>query len=331
MKIYERYDTILTFDDKLFYNKNLLPTCLSANKYIYLQNYSNREIDFYYEKFRPNREVKELRNIFIFIFNRGKQSGGNFFHFHFHYLQRLIGFFLLNNDNIKLGIPLNMLNFQKNIILKLVPEDRIEYMDIYKYNYKITNCYVGNYIDISAIPTFLLDKYQLLGYEIITKNSLTPKYNSHIFIGRRIKDNAGANRCIINNESFLKTLWFKKFKLFYFEDYEFEDKITNLISLCPKLIVVENGSGLTNLLFLPKQILQNIYFIILDQENWQIKKSRIYDIILKFDIKHEILTCKSITNNKNDIQNNPFEIDIEDFDKLYNNYINSTNSSNHSS
>ena len=115
MKIYERYDTILTFDDKLFYNKNLLPTCLSANKFVYLQNYSNREIDFYYEKFLPNREVKELHNIYIFIFNRGKQSGGNFFHFHFHYLQRIIGFFLLNNDNIKLGIPLNMLDFHMQI------------------------------------------------------------------------------------------------------------------------------------------------------------------------------------------------------------------------
>ena len=108
-------------------------------------------------------------------------------------------------------------------------------------------------------------------------------------------------------------------------------KISKLISLSPKLIVIENGSGLTNLLFLPKEILQNIYFIILDQENWQIRKSRIYDIILKFNIKHEILTCKSVTNNVNDIQNNPFEINIEEFDNLYKNYINSANSSSHSS
>jgi len=329
MEICKKYDTILTFDDKIFYNKNLLPTCLSANKFVYLQNNSNREIEFYYDKFRPDREVKNLDNIYIFIFNRGKQSGGNFFHFHFHYLQRLIGFFMLND--IKLAIPLNMLDFQKNIIHKLVPEDKIIYLDIYRYNYKITNCYVGNYIDIDTIPTFLLDKYQLLGYEVLIKKSIIPRFKRNVFIARRIKDNAGASRCIINNNEFMKCLWYKKFKLFYFEDYHFEDKISKLISLSPKLIVIENGSGLTNLLFLPKEILQNIYFIILDQENWQIRKSRIYDIILKFNIKHEILTCKSVTNNVTDIQNNPFEINIEDFDNLYNNYINSTNSSSHSS
>lgn len=330
MEICKKYDTILTFDDKLFYKKNLLPICLSANKFVYLQHNSNREIDFYYEKFLPDREVKKLDNLYIFIFNRGKQSGGNFFHFHFHYLQRLLGFFMINND-VKLGIPLNMLDFQKNIIHKLIPEDKIINLDIYRYNYKITNCYVGNYIDIDTIPTFLLDKYQLLGYEVLIKKSITPKFVNNIFIARRIKDNAGASRCIINNNEFVKSLWYKKFKLFYFEDYEFDDKIIKLISLSPKLIVIENGSGLTNLLFLPKEILQNIYFIILDQENWQISKSRIYDIILKFNIKHEILTCKSITNNVNDIQNNPFEINIEDFDNLYNNYIISAISSNHSS
>ena len=38
MEIYKKYDTILTFDDKLFYKKNLLTTCLSANKFVYLQN-----------------------------------------------------------------------------------------------------------------------------------------------------------------------------------------------------------------------------------------------------------------------------------------------------
>ena len=47
----------------------------------------------------------------------------------------------------------------------------------------------------------------------------------------------------------MKSLLYKKFKLFYFEDYEFDDKIIKLISLSPKLIVIENGSGLTNLLF----------------------------------------------------------------------------------
>ena len=77
--------------------------------------------------------------------------------------------------------------------------------------------------------------------------------------------------------------------------------------------------------------MSNIYLIILDQQNWEIRKSRIYDIILKFNIKHEILTCKSITNNEADIQNNPFEVDIDKFDDIFDNYINSASSSSHSS
>ena len=331
MKIYKKYDSIFTFDDKIFHNKDLLPSCLSANNYLYLKNNDSREIDFYYEKNKPDRIVKELDNVYIFIFNRGKQSGGNFFHFHFHYLQRLLGFFLINDNSVKLGLPLNMIDFQKNTILRLVPEDKIIYLDIYKYNYEITNCYVGNYLDISTIPEFLLDKYQIMGYNIITKNLLTPKYENNIFIARRIKNNAGASRCINNNIEFLNCLLDKEFKLIYFEDYNFEDKIINLIKLNPKLIVIENGSGLTNFMFLPKQILENIFFIILDQENWKLKTSRIYDIILKFNIKHEILTCESITYNESDIQNNPFIINIDEFNNIYDNYINSANSSNHSS
>ena len=323
MKIYEKYDTITTFDDKIFYKNNLILSCLSANKFELYKNNSKREIDFYYEKYKPNRKLIRLKNIFIFIFNRGKQSAGNFFHFHFHYLQRILGFFLLNDKNLKLGIPLNMTPFQKNIILRLIPENKIIYLDIYKYNYRIKNCYVGNYININSIPDFLLDKYQIIGHEIIYNNYIKSKYENNIFISRKINDNAGSNRYITNYDIFLKLLESKKFKLFYFEDYTLENKLIKLLSLNPKLILIENGSGLTNFLFMPKNILKNIHLIILDQEKWKIKTSRIYDIILKFEIKHDILTCKNIINDKVDIRNNPFSVDICEFEKIYNNSANS--------
>lgn len=332
MNIYEKYDKILTFDDKIFYKKNILSNCLSANKYIYFKNNSTREIDFYYEKNLPNRELKKLNNIYLFIFNRGKQSGGNFFHFHFHYLQKLIGYFFLNDSEIKLGIPLNMLEFQKNIILSLVPENKIVYLDIYQYNYEISECYIGTYLNIDSIPNYLFDKYQMLGYELLFKNNIIyPNFENNIFIGRRIKNNAGVDRCIINNDQFMFNLKIKRFKSFYFEDYNFEGKLINLVKLNPRIIVIENGSGLTNLLFIPKDILQNIYFIIIDQENWNIETSRIYDIILKFNLKHKILTCKSITENTSDIQNNPFEININEFNTLIQNYNNCAQSSINSS
>ena len=38
MKIYEKYDNIITFDDKLFYKNNLILSCLSVNKFEYYKN-----------------------------------------------------------------------------------------------------------------------------------------------------------------------------------------------------------------------------------------------------------------------------------------------------
>ena len=98
------YNKIITYDDKLFYNNNLLPSSLPINLYI---NYNT-------EHTQPTHKKTITKyNLFIFIFNRGNKSGGNYFHFHFHYLQKLLPFFKLSN--IKLALPLNMLNFQKEI------------------------------------------------------------------------------------------------------------------------------------------------------------------------------------------------------------------------
>ena len=217
-----------------------------------------------------------------------------------------------------------MTPFQKNIIFRLVPEDKIIYLDIYKYNYEIKNCYVGNYINIDSIPDLLFNKYQIIGYEIIYNNFIKPKYENNVFISRKINDNAGSNRYITNYDEFTKFLQSKKFKLFYFEDYNLENKLIKLLSLNPKLILIENGSGLTNFLFFPKNIIKNIHLIILDQENWKIKTSRIYDIILKFEIKHDILTCNNVINDKVDIRNNPFNVDISEFENIYNKFTNAS-------
>ena len=74
---------------------NILLQAMDANNldgfdYLEYKNNENKLKELY-----NNRIVKEqenLDNIYLFIFNRGKQSGGNYFHFHFHYLQRLLGF-----------------------------------------------------------------------------------------------------------------------------------------------------------------------------------------------------------------------------------------------
>jgi len=321
MDLYNIYDNIITCDDLMIYNDITLPQSLSINYYLQYKD-NNETLKNLYNK-KLEREDKNLENIYLFIFNRGKQSGGNYFHFHFHYLQRLLGFLNINNENIKLGIPLNMLGFQKFIIHKIIPEDKIIYLDIYKYNYVIKNCYIGDYISSYDIPKSLLEIYTNIGYEYINKNNLTLQNNNNIFIKRNnTSKNAGQNRYVMNKYELEIILDIYNFKYYSFEDYDLENKIINLINLQPKIIIIEIGSGLTNLLFFPKEFLKKIKFIIIDQHNWFLKKSRIYDIILKLELDHKIITCPNKVDNPKDIQNNPFILNIDLLDNMLNDIIN---------
>jgi len=216
-----------------------------------------------------------------------------------------------------------MLGFQKFIIHKIIPEDKIIYLDIYKYNYVIKNCYIGDYISSYDIPKSLLEIYTNIGYEYINKNNLTLQNNNNIFIKRNnTSKNAGQNRYVMNKYELEIILDIYNFKYYSFEDYDLENKIINLINLQPKIIIIEIGSGLTNLLFFPKEFLKKIKFIIIDQHNWFLKKSRIYDIILKLELDHKIITCPNKVDNPKDIQNNPFILNIDLLDNMLNDIIN---------
>ena len=300
---YLNFDQIYTFDDKYFYNKKLLPESLSINEYLKYKDDDNYLNNFNIIK----RDEVSLDNIFLFIFNRGIKSGGNYYHFIFHYLQKIIGFFELKN--LKLGIPLNMLDFQKELLYKLIPKENIIYLDIYRYNYVINNCYIGKYISASNLPLHLLNKYQ----NIFNFNNFESK--NLIYIRRRNNNNAGKERIMINENDFINYLKDKNCSFFFFEDHNFNDKIINLIDLKPKTIIIEIGSGLTNLLFIPKYILKNIKFIIIDQDNWKLDKSRICNILNILQINFDIITCKNVTNNK-DLFNSPFILNINDFSKF---------------
>ena len=120
---------------------------------------------------------------------------------------------------------------------------------------------------------------------------------------------------MINENDFINYLKDKNCSFFFFEDHNFNDKIINLIDLKPKTIIIEIGSGLTNLLFIPKYILKNIKFIIIDQDNWKLDKSRICNILNILQINFDIITCKNVTNNK-DLFNSPFILNLNDFSKF---------------
>ena len=223
------YNKITTCDDKLFYNNNLLPSSLPINLY---NNPNIKYVIFKYKK------TITKYNLFIFIFNRGNKSGGNYFHFHFHYLQKLLPFFKLNN--IKLALPLNMLDFQKEILFKLVPKSNIEFLDIYQYNYEIINAYIGDYISPNFIPTELFDIYQNIGSQYIhnIENQNT------IFIARKNNtSNAGKNRYIINHKQLDEFIINNNIIKYYFDDKNLENKLISLIILNPKIIIIEIGSG----------------------------------------------------------------------------------------
>jgi len=302
------YEEIYTKDDMYFYNKKAIPDCLAINSYLKYKD-NDGYLNNLYETI-PSKEIKEIKNIYLFIFNRGVKSGGNFYHFIYHYLQKLIGYFELKD--ISIGIPINMLPFQKDILYKLI-HNKVIPLDIYHYNYKITNCYVGKYLSASILPNLLFKKYQSL-----YRNNLFTKNENIICILRKKANNAGKNRLMKNQEDFKNYLQKFKTKFFYFEDYNFDEKVKNFLNLNPKIVIIEVGSGLANLLFINKNLLRNIKFIIIDQDEWNIDKSRISQIFKLLDINYEIFRCKTIYKNyENDSKNNPFTIDIDEFHQKY--------------
>ena len=87
---------------------------------------------------------------------------------------------------------------------------------------------------------------------------------------------------------------------------------------------MEVGSGLTNLLFINKNLLRNIKFIIIDQSEWKVDKSRISKIFKLLDINYDIFRCKTINkSHENDSRNNPFVLNIDEFHQKYNNLFSS--------
>lgn len=303
------YKNVTTFDYFAFNNNILIAESLPLNAYFkfrYDDKYLKDKINL-----KPNRKTIKLNNIYLFIYNNNNVCGGNFFHFTFHYMQKLVDYFTLNKSEIKIAIPLYSLEFQKEILKSIVSDENILYIDIYKFNYDITNCYIGKYYDTSSIPLSLFTKYQNIG---LNYNNQNFENKNMIYIGRKDNEinNGGNNRYIINNNEFTDFLNKNNILNFYFEDYNLKNKINNLIDLKPKVIITEIGSGLTNFLFFPKDFFKEIKFIIIDQINWKLDKSRIYGIIKLLDIKYQILRCKNTINNKQqNLANNPFTIDVK--------------------
>ena len=99
------------------------------------------------------------------MFNNNRQWGGNFFHFHFHELQRLTGFLEIkrNIPDLKLAIPSGMKSYQRDMINSMIGDTKIIELDIYQKSYLFKNCFVGDYQDIAEIPIGLFETLQMSG------------------------------------------------------------------------------------------------------------------------------------------------------------------------
>ena len=313
---YIHSESILVHFHEIYIHNKRYPHSLRPNEY-------NQKVNVDCIDKNEIKEIKnlQLENSYLFLFDIDKACGGNYFHFCFHIMQKLCGYLILRekNSNIKLILREDLKEFQREIILNFVNEKDIIFLDFRANWYNLTNCYIGNYINLTSLPNILFLKYQILSMDIYDYRNI--KYSNVIFIRRDNKNTAGSDRYILNSEEYYDYLKKNNILISSFDNKIILDKIHDLVILSPKIIIIETGSGLANFLFFPKHILKKIIIIILNPKLWKIKDSRIYNIFVKLEIKPYIFNCKSILQNKlnlidKDKNNNPFIINIKKLNDL---------------
>jgi hypothetical protein len=307
------------FDQRLFSNEMQISATLNANQY----EFDSDNSEFLNEQWKiycRNEPPKiEINGGYLLFFDNNLQSGANFFHFHFHEMQKILGYLeLLNiNPDLKLYLRTGLSNFQKYLINLLVPQSNIIEIDIFSDIYSVSDVYVGCYISISEIPQELVDIYQNIGRSICEENDVKSNIpTSGICIRRRQnKGFAGDSRFMLNQDKYDELMTSHGYVDFYFEDYDLEGKLIGLLSNQPRQIIMEIGSGITNFLFFPKEFLQGTSIIVIDQDRWKLDKSRINDIFKKIGLDY--VTSRALTkiNNPSDPGNNPFSIDVKDVEE----------------
>ena len=319
MASHNRYSNVQSLGAVLFHDDKQLSCSLSPNTWEFRRD-DEELLQSSWElakgnskKFPWNEEVKE--QAYVFLFNQNRQWGGNFFHFHFHELQRLTGFLEIKKrmPNLSLAVPSGMKSYQRDIIDSLIGETKLIELDIFHKSYLFEDCFIGDYANIAEIPINLFELLQSAGKKRI---HFEPNDSERlVYIGRRTgKGFAGDKRIMSNKNAFVELLESLNFEIMYFEDYDLEGKLAKLLNPSPRIIVTEIGSGLTNFLFMPRDFLLQTNLVIIDQNNWRLPPSRMSSIFDRLSIPRKIITAESITENFDDIQNNPYKLDINHFE-----------------
>ena len=89
---YNKLANVQSINAELYHNNKKLSHSLSPNKW----EFGSEDIEALTSSWEAVSHIKADKiideDVYIFLFNKNKQWGSNFFHFHFHELQRLLGF-----------------------------------------------------------------------------------------------------------------------------------------------------------------------------------------------------------------------------------------------
>ena len=88
----------------------------------------------------------------------------------------------------------------------------------------------------------------------------------------------------------------------------------------PRIVIMEYGSAVINLLYIDYSCISKIHFVFLVPSNWYNPSSfydgRVFSIIKFLNVSHSIIICDQIENlNGTDKLNYPFNVDIESLDR----------------
>jgi len=136
-----------------------------------------------------------------------------------------------------------------------------------------------------------------------------------LFLSKHKKQIGSVNRNILNKEEFKCFLNEKNIQTIEIQSSVHKKHLILLYN--PRIIIMEYGSSIVNLLYIDYSSILKIHFIFLVPFNWYKTSSiftngRIFSIIKFLNISYSIIVCEQIEDtNETDRLNYPYNIDIQ--------------------
>lgn len=279
----------------------------------YSINYNKETKGKPFNEMKWKDNIPIYNNVYYFLTNSNKKGGANFFHFNFHHLQRLIPF-IKNNEyfkNTKIITSSKLLDWQNEILYHLIGKD-----NIIQINFQDTSQLIlkdSYYVEISDIHNFNNDLYEYMFKRFHIQ--CTFELKNIVFISKHKENIGSVNRKMLNEEEFKYFLNEKNIQTI--EIHSSVHKKHLILKYNPRIIIMEFGSSVVNLLYIYHSSIIKIHFIFLVPSNWYKNLSiftngRIFSIIKFLKISYSIIVCKQIEEtNETDILNYPYNVDIQ--------------------